>query len=114
MITPNPICTALAPAESFQLQRWLEEFDRSWNDHQLACWVRGKPAGLPDHLLSAALVGMVQVDLRRHWQRGHRVQVEAFLSLCPQLGTIATFPVALILEEYHLPAWRLGVVPRLV
>jgi serine/threonine protein kinase len=51
------------------------------------------PERVPD------LVEMVKLDIGQQWLRGRPVDVESYLSAFPELGTVETAPVELILAE---------------
>src|SRR5205823_2500620 len=58
------------------------------------------PTGAPWR--RAALVEMVRIDLRRQWQQGHQVHLEAYLMAYPELGTKDTVSTDLIEVEYQV------------
>jgi serine/threonine protein kinase len=82
------------------LETWLVEFDLSWDEGQLASWVR-RLASRGDCLRQLALVEMVKIDLERRWQRGQRACLEAYLNAIPELGTLDSLPTELLLAEYE-------------
>src|SRR6187397_350721 len=45
---------------------------------------------------------MVKIDLERHWQRGHQISLEAYLSKYPELGNPADVTADLIHAEYEI------------
>jgi serine/threonine protein kinase len=49
-----------------------------------------------------AVVELVKLDLSREWRRGRKVNVESYLETFPELGTLDTLPVELILAEYEV------------
>jgi predicted Ser/Thr protein kinase len=83
------------------LEEWLAEFDRSWDEGRLAARVRELPPQ-ESPLRLPALIEMVKIDLRRRWERGRRVIVEAYLKTYPELGTADTVPVDLLLAEHQV------------
>src|SRR5207249_4861364 len=94
-----------------RLPTWLVEFERSWDEDLLGVWARKRlPAG--DPIRRPALLEMVQIDLRRRWQLGRRIKVEAYLKAIPELGTPDTVPVALLQAEFDARR-QAGVPARL-
>jgi serine/threonine protein kinase len=100
MAFPTTSFAAVTEPDRKQLQSWLADFERTWQEGRLEEWVLRLP--LPGHRLRLpALIGLVQTDLRLQWQRGRRVQVEAYLKIYPELGSPEKAPVDLILAEYE-------------
>jgi tRNA A-37 threonylcarbamoyl transferase component Bud32 len=90
----------LSPEDRQLIKSWLNDFLQSWSEERLVELVPTlPPAG--DRLRLPALVEMVKIDLRRRWERGQRLELEAYLSLYPELGTPATVNVGLVRAEYE-------------
>jgi hypothetical protein len=90
---------SLSDDDRRQLQAWLTEFEREWNERSLA--VRAAQLPLLDKSLRLALLtGLVQIDLRRRWQQGQPATVESYVEAYPELGTPGTV-AELIVEEYE-------------
>src|SRR5437588_525337 len=90
--------SALPATERHALEHWLRRFDETWDDGRLAKFIAAlPPPGSP--LRQAALLELVQLDLKHQWSRGRRPRVEGYLHSYPELGTAATAPPELILAE---------------
>jgi HEAT repeat protein len=99
-MSTTPHLSQLAPGQRRQLDQWLQEFEQSWDESRLGSRARGLPPP-EDPLRRAALLEMIKIDLRRRWQSGRHVRLEAYLKNFPELGTADTVPADLILAEYH-------------
>jgi predicted Ser/Thr protein kinase len=98
MVPVNAPLEPLTEDDRRVLQGWLDEFDRSWGEGRLAARVRELPP--PESpVRRPALIEMVKIDMRRRWERGRRVIVEAYLKTYPELGTAETVPVDLLEAE---------------
>src|SRR5262245_11053180 len=94
-----PTLADLSGADRRLLEAWLAEFDRDWTPGQLATRVRDLP--LPGQPLRfVALLELVRIDLRRHWQQGVQMTVESYLLSYPELGNRDTAPVELLEAEF--------------
>src|SRR4051794_2397513 len=90
--------SALPATDRQALEHWLRRFDETWGDGRLAKFIGAlPPPGSP--LRQAALLELVQLDLKHQWARGRRPRVEGYLHSYPELGTAATAPPELILAE---------------
>src|SRR5262245_33197689 len=90
----------LSEPDRLMLEAWLEEFDRSWEEGRLAKLVRMlPPPSTPTRF--PALLELIKIDLKRRWQRGQPVNVESYLRSYPELGTIETVPLSLVLAEHN-------------
>src|SRR5688572_6903269 len=82
------------------VEAWLTEFDQNWDERRLGVQVRRLP---PEGLLRrAALTELVKIDIRRQWQQGRRVKIEAYLKAFPELGTHETVAADLVAAEYEM------------
>ncbi|MCI0465275.1 MAG: PEGA domain-containing protein [Gemmataceae bacterium] len=90
----------LSPEHQEALERWLREFDRTWEEGALARRSGELPSDAPWRLL--ALAGMVKSDLRHSWQAGYRKLLESYLNEFPELGTPDTVPLDLIQTEMQV------------
>src|SRR5581483_7762403 len=100
MSSASSITDLLTATQRSQVESWLEEFARTWNDQALGARVKQlPPSGSAVRL--PALIGLVQIDLERQWQNGRRPTVEGFLHFYPELGTRDALPVELIHAEYR-------------
>jgi hypothetical protein len=77
------------------------DFDQSWHAGRLAERVRELPPA-QDPLRLPALIELVKIDLEKQWQRGHRVVLESYLQLYPELGTPDTIGADLIYAEHRI------------
>jgi hypothetical protein len=78
----------------------LEQFAASWSEQRLEQAHRLlPPRGHP--LRRPALLGLIRIDLERHWQKGQRRQIEEYLASYPEIGSPDTLPVELILAEHE-------------
>src|SRR5438105_8172879 len=104
--TPSP--HELSPGDRKVLETWIEEFDRLWDVGRLASVTRFLPSvGSKGPLGTAILVGLIQVDLRRQWERGVHVSAESYLMLYPELGSVDTMPADIVQAEFDIRE-RLG------
>jgi WD40 repeat protein/serine/threonine protein kinase len=93
------------------LEKLLGDFTRTWDLGQLNTLIENLPAqGHP--LRAAALHGLIKIDLALRWQRGDAAQVEEYLKRFPELGTVDTVPLSLVLAEYQARQ-RFGQPPSL-
>jgi hypothetical protein len=98
MAATDPDLAALSAQGRQLLERWLAEFDQSWQEGALEARVRSLPP--PGNMLRRpALVEMVKIDLERCWRAGKRVPVEDYLKRYPELGSPDTISVDLIQAE---------------
>ncbi len=100
MATPEAHLATLTDEQRLLLERWLVDFDLSWDEGQLGSWARRLPPP-GDPLRRPALVEMVKIDLEYRWQRGQRARLEAYLKALPELGAAADLPADLLLAEYE-------------
>lgn len=90
----------LSESERQQLQTWLADFEKTWQDERLETRARDLPpaeSALRFHLL----IGMVAIDVQKRWQAGTRVLIETYLARYPELGNVDTAPTELIQAEYR-------------
>src|SRR5262245_3667132 len=90
--------TPLSPEERQLVRSWLNEFGQTWSPERLV----ERAASLPpagDLLRLVALVEMVKLDLRRRWESGQQLELEAYLSTYPELGTPGTVAASLVKAE---------------
>jgi serine/threonine protein kinase/tetratricopeptide (TPR) repeat protein len=103
--------TALPPEKQQQVNAWLTDFEKTWDEKRLAARAGElPPAGDPTRL--PTLIGMIKIDLRRHWQQGHKETLEGYLKKFPELGSRDTVPVSLVQAEYDARL-RSGTAPDL-
>src|SRR5262245_2663253 len=100
MAVPTSRALALPEDQRLVLEALLEDFRRSWDEHQLGVQVRrlppeGNPLRLP------ALIELVKADLQQQWRHGRHPRVEAYLKALPELGTPDTVDPDLIHAEYE-------------
>ena len=101
----------LSPADHDRVERLLADFDRDWSAGQfVAVLEQLPPAGHP--LRASALLGLVRVEIERQWQNGGEARLEDYLERCPELGTLDTVSVSLILQEFRARQ-RYGTAPNL-
>jgi WD40 repeat protein/predicted Ser/Thr protein kinase len=84
-----------------QVEGWLAEFERGWDEKALAA----RAAQLPppgDRRRLPLLGGLVRLDQAQQWRRGRRAVLEAYLKLYPELGTPETVDFALVRAEFEL------------
>jgi Protein kinase domain/3-keto-disaccharide hydrolase/Caspase domain len=81
----RPRDPALSVADQRWLDSFLDEFERSWSDGELARRIEQLPPPGSARRL-AALSGLVAIDLRRRWQSGTRVPVDHYLRRFPELN----------------------------
>src|SRR3954468_4135667 len=101
----------LSPQDRQQLEAWLADFDRTWNERRLAARMQELPPA-SNPLRLRLLLGMVRIDLRRRWLLGQKVTVETYLKVCPELGTPDTVPLSLVYAEFEIRA-QSGTAPDL-
>src|SRR5438270_11333311 len=95
-----PISGSLPREDQQQLDKWLHEFERNWDEGQLARRVHELP---PQGALRMAALGeLVKADMRRHWQQGRKKTLETYLLGYPELGTPETVAVELIQAEMQI------------
>src|SRR4051794_18749914 len=102
--------STLSKADRQRLEQWLLDFGQNWDEQRLAAWMRTLPANCPWR--AAALGEAVKVDLQKQWQRGHRLKVEDYLRLYPEVGNAETVPADLLLVELQVRR-QIGEVPGL-
>src|SRR5260370_19061938 len=112
MAASAPKLLSLSADDRHRIEEVLATFQGEWQEGQLAARVRGL-SDLDEPLRPTALIGLVRVDLERHWLKGNAVRLESYLTDYPELGTAETVPVELILAEYmareakgHAPDWQ--------
>ncbi|HYT87807.1 MAG TPA: PEGA domain-containing protein [Gemmataceae bacterium] len=93
----NPLLNCLSREDQQQVEKWLQEFDRRWDEGRLARVACELPAEEPLH--TAALSELVKLDLHRKWQQGNKKSLESYLLAYPELGTSETAAVDLIQAE---------------
>jgi hypothetical protein len=98
MAVTNPQVWDLSDEQRAQLEGWLVDFERTWDEGRLAARVRELPAG---PLRFPALVELVKIDLERSWQRGRQIAVESYLRDYPELGTPDSVPADLLQAEHE-------------
>jgi predicted Ser/Thr protein kinase len=104
-----PSAASLSSDDRRLLNAWLTEFDQGWHEKLLGSRVRVLPPQ-GKGLRLVALAEMVKLDLKHHWQRGHRVRLESYLRHFPELGTPETVPAELVHAEFE--ARRLAGKPK--
>jgi Protein kinase domain len=82
------------------LESWLVDFDLTWDEGQLALWVRRLSAST-GAMRRPALVEMVKIDLERRWQRGQSAKLDSYVKALPELGPLEQLPADLVLAEYE-------------
>jgi len=91
----------LSDVKRDQLESWLIEFDRAWDDTRLGDCVSSLPHHDPE-LRLVALTEMVKIDLERQWRSGQQPTVTDYLASFSELGTPETVPVELIQVELDM------------
>jgi tetratricopeptide (TPR) repeat protein len=96
----SPNVSGLNDSDRQVLDIWIADFRRSWREGLLAERVAVlPPPGSP--LRRVALLTMIRIDLEQRWRQGRPTGVEVYLGQYPELGTVDTVPVELILAEYE-------------
>jgi hypothetical protein len=107
-MAPKTNLNQLSADERRLLQAWLVSFDNAWDENRLSKQVSDLPR--PGSLLRrVALIELVKIDLRRHWQQGQGQRLEEYLEAYPELGTAETVATDLVRAEYE--ARRAGGIP---
>jgi hypothetical protein len=107
MVPSHPSLLDLAPDNRQAVEAWLAEFDESWEPGRLSRQVRLLPP-LGDPARYPVLVELVQLDLRKRWERGMYQTVESYLITYPELGSPDTIPPSLVQAEYEVRKLRDG------
>jgi WD40 repeat protein/serine/threonine protein kinase len=94
----NRHSVSLTAEQLERLERELARFAHSWSEEALSAELVKLPI-LDDPLRIPLLEGFVRLDLHMRWQRGESARLEEYLERYPELGTIDTAPVDLILAE---------------
>ncbi len=81
------------------LQQWLQNFEQTWAEPSLAEQALRLLAS--DPLRKPALIEMVKIDLRKRWDLGRVVPLEAYLKRYPELGDSGTVAADLVWAEYE-------------
>jgi serine/threonine protein kinase len=90
---------ALSEDERRTLQARLAAFETDWDRQVLADQVRQLPP--PGGALRLPLLlGLVEIDLRRRWQKGDQVPIESYLRDYPELAASDSILTQLIQAEY--------------
>ncbi len=87
----------LSDAQRKALDALVVDFERQWSPDRLDVAVAAFPAESP--IREAALIAMIQIDLRRQWQSGNHLLVEAYLDRFPELGSRDSVPIGLVKAE---------------
>src|SRR5262245_37543167 len=87
----------LSPEQEELLDGWLVKFEQGWDEGALARLVADLPA--EGALRRAALAELVEIDLLRSWQHGHKKHLETYLLAYPELGSSETVSLGLIQAE---------------
>src|SRR5436309_3371493 len=111
MATADPKAVDLSAEDHDRVERLIAEFDRDWADGQFAAFV-GRLPGAGHPLRASALLSLLRSELEHQWQNGGQATLETYLALCPDLDTVDTVPVSLILQEYRARL-RFGALPDL-
>jgi serine/threonine protein kinase len=82
---------ALAEKDRREVETWLADFQKGWDEKQLKNHVRKLPPGSDPRRLPA-LLEIIKIDLQRHWEQGRRVKVETYLKAFPELPTAGLVP----------------------
>src|SRR5689334_1047943 len=100
-----PRHATLRAAEIRQLEQLTAKFLSSWR----ACGPRDKSASLAAHLPPrgdalrvAALEMLIPIDLEHRWARRERVVLEDYFKAYPELGSLDSLPLEIILTEHHI------------
>src|SRR5262249_27586648 len=107
MVPSHPSLLDLSPDDRHALQAWLDEFDQSWESGRLSRQVRLLPP-LGDPSRYPVVVEVVQIALRKHWERGVYQTVKSYLIVYPELGPPDTIPLSLVQTEYEMRKLRDG------
>jgi len=97
----NRVLAELPDVERDQLESWLVEFDRTWDQAKLDDSVDSLPFEDPG-LRLATLTEMVKIDLERQWRSDRLLTVDDYLARFPELGTPETVTVDLIRVELDM------------
>ena len=105
MSGPTQSIQELSASDRKVFQTWVEEFDRLWDVGRLPSVARFLPSASKGPLRRAILVALIQIDLRRQWERGVRVAAESYLLLYPELGTSETLDAEIVRAEFDANAY---------
>ena len=90
----------LSAEQRRQLESLLLEFEKEWNEQRLGAQLKKVPPSSP--LRRPALIELIKIDFERRWQAGRKVLIDGYLKPLPELGTLESLPVDLILAEYQV------------
>jgi serine/threonine protein kinase len=88
-----------------RLMEYIDRFEQAWINASNPTDTIDLRAYLPtptDSLRPAALQELIKTDLEIRWRGNRGVQLEFYLERCPELGTAASLPPALMYEEYRI------------
>ena len=90
----------LTDQDRADLDAWVAEFDRTWNDTTFEARAGQLPPDAAWRL--AGLAEMTRIDIDRQWTGGREVRVESYLDRFPELRPVDDAVVGLILAEIEV------------
>jgi serine/threonine protein kinase/tetratricopeptide (TPR) repeat protein len=97
---PDPVNLGQLPAPEWnRLQELAERFEEACREQGTADLAVFLPPP-DDPLRPIALHELIKTDLEMRWRRGRGLELEAYLTQFPELGTPETLPASLLHEEF--------------